>query len=389
MTRAPGAGLLLVPHRTARFTLEHLVALRSLNGGANGHGPPLSKLSLSLAGWVAFDEAVLGLMKSPRMYPKETDYEPVVEELRAATAFYDAQGWLTDPVGYHLAPPPLGEPVVRQARARGVAFERLTWRSGYMPRENEPGAERWASYTRNQTAHAWVLRGHPGAPWLVCLHGFGMGVPMMDLFAFRAQHLCEELGVNLVMPVLPLHGARRASAWGGVDLMSFQIQNFVLGMAQAMWDVRRVLSWVRAQGASKVGVYGMSLGAYAASLLATLEPDLDLVIAGAPVSNIPKLFALHAPPKIRVRALDLGLLTTLPECAMKVVSPLARAPVVPRDNLAIFAGTVDRMAGPDQAHTLWKHWGEPTIDWYHGGHMTFLWSVQVARFVEDRLRALA
>lgn len=379
--------MLLVPHRTALFTLQHArAALASGNGSA---GPPSSKLSLALAGWVAFDEFMLGLMKNPRMYPADADYDVTAEELRAATEFYRARGWLDDPSGYHRAPPDLVEPVVRAARARGVTFERLTWRSGYQPHEGEPGATRWATFVRNNTAHAWVLRGDESAPWLVCLHGFGMGVAMMDLFAFRAQRLRDELGVNLVMPVMPLHGARRATAFGGVEMMSFQIQNFVLGMAQTMWDVRRILSWVRTQDPSKVGVYGMSLGAYAASLLATLESELDLVIAGAPVSDIPKLFALHAPAKVRARAIAMGLLTELPEGAMRVVSPLASAPVVPKENLAIFAGTVDRMTGPDQAHALWTHWGEPLIEWYHGGHMTFLWSEQVARFVEERLRALA
>ena len=30
----------------------------------------------------------------------------------------------------------------------------------------------------------------------------------------------------------------------------------------------------------------------------------------------------------------------------------------------------DRIVPPEQPLTLWKHWGEPAIHWYAGGHVT-------------------
>jgi esterase/lipase len=38
-----------------------------------------------------------------------------------------------------------------------------------------------------------------------------------------------------------------------------------------MWDIRRILHWIRAQGAPSVGVHGVSLGGYQTALLAALE----------------------------------------------------------------------------------------------------------------------
>src|SRR3712207_7475959 len=46
----------------------------------------------------------------------------------------------------------------------------------------------------------------------------------------------------------------------------------------------------RTHGSSRVGVLGVSLGGLVAALLPALEPDLDAVVAGIPVVNIPDLF---------------------------------------------------------------------------------------------------
>jgi hypothetical protein len=167
--------------------------------------------------------------------------------------------------------------------------------------------------------------------------------------------------------------------------MSTQLQNFVLGMAQAVWDIRRLISWARARGATQIGVYGMSLGAYVAALLATVEPGLEFVIAGAPVSDVPKLYDAHSPGRIRREIAQRGLSIEFAQRAHRVVSPLAASPSVDRDRLFIYAGLGDRMSTPGQARDLWEHWGRPTIEWYPGSHMTFIWSAAVARFIDSVL----
>ena len=64
--------------------------------------------------------------------------------------------------GYHREPPPLEAPQIRdrEVRLRGgrVHYEHVSFDSEYEPYAEEPGRERWLSYERNQTAHAWVLR---------------------------------------------------------------------------------------------------------------------------------------------------------------------------------------------------------------------------------------
>jgi hypothetical protein len=35
----------------------------------------------------------------------------------------------------------------------------------------------------------------------------------------------------------------------------------------------------------------------------------------------------------------------------------------------IVAGRGDQIVPPDHPHTLWQHWGEPSINWYSGSHL--------------------
>ena len=81
------------------------------------------------------------------------------------------------------------------------------------PHPGEPGRERWLAYEANRTGHAWLLK-HPGPPrpWLVCVPGYRMGRPAVDFTGFRAGWLYKTLGLNVAIPVIPLHGPRRVGS---------------------------------------------------------------------------------------------------------------------------------------------------------------------------------
>ena len=80
----------------------------------------------------------------------------MVDDLIAAHAFYEASGWLADPLGYHRAPPPV--PAVERRSGKSFAgtclmeYEHVSFPSGYAPHEDEPGAERWLEHPRNGAA---------------------------------------------------------------------------------------------------------------------------------------------------------------------------------------------------------------------------------------------
>ncbi|HEX9236655.1 MAG TPA: alpha/beta hydrolase family protein, partial [Actinomycetota bacterium] len=280
----PITPLLFAPPRTAAFAVG--TWWRGRRPLEEGEEPV--PLTPAMVAQVALDEAVLAVMRSPRIHPSSADYQLVRSELEAALAMYEGRGWIAEPRGYHRDPEPLTDPRITRTWAAGVPHDRLSWPSLYEPYPKEPGRDRWLAFEANRRARARLIPcPEPDRPWLICIHGFGTGWPMADFYAFRVRRLARQLGLNVLLPVLPLHGARRTGGWGGQELMSVHIQNFVLGMAQSVWDIRRLIGWARRRGASQIGLYGMSLGAYVASLVATIEPDLDLVIAGAPVSDLP------------------------------------------------------------------------------------------------------
>ncbi len=381
LARMPLARLTTVGPRTARWAIQAVLT-------EAGHipGAPKIRMTAALAGQVAMDEAVVALMQGPSRFPRRADYHRVSAELEEAAALFEQRGWLDDPRSYHDDPRPLADVVSTWGWALGQRYRRISWDSDFHARPEEPGAERWEAFQQNHTASAWVLEHDDGPrPWVVCVHGFGTGAAVADMITFRAQHLHHDLGWNVAAIVLPVHGSRRPSRLGGEQFLGFDMMNGVHALAQSAWDMRRLLSWVRAQDPTSVVLHGVSLGGYVASLTTCLDGDLDAAIAGIPVSDFPGLFSHQAPQHVRERSVEHGILEGNAERVYRVVSPLAMPTLVPFEKRFIFAGLGDRMAVPSQTQALWHHWEEPTISWFPGNHVGYLWSKKVAGFVDGIL----
>ena len=348
---------------------------------------PQPTLDLQLATKVAFDQLALASMIATRPNSLSPDIARAARELREAREHFERSGWLEKPASYHETPPPLEGPLLRWGRSFGTSFERMSFASGYDPRAGDPGRERWLSYGLNRESHAILLR-HRGAerPWLVCIHGYGMGTPATDLPAFEARRLHHELGLNLLFPVLPLHGPRGHRMRSGDGFLSGDFLDTVHAEAQAMWDIRRMLGWLRANGATQIGVYGLSLGGYTASLLSCLDGGLACVIAGIPAADFARLVERLAPIRMLREIERLGFDWGALGDVLSVVSPLSLAPLVPRERLSIFGATADHLVPADQVRDLWRHWGEPRIAWYAGSHVSFLREPEVRFLIDDALR---
>lgn len=378
---APMRATVAVP-RTARFLGD--TAGRAL--GLRGTSLPVPSISPSLAAQVAADEVILAVASGPNRIPRRADFERVSAELAHARLLFETEGWLDDPVSYHRTPPPLEEPATGRGWALGQSYERLMWPSGFTPRPEEPGYERWCSYEPNRTAAATILRHRDGPrPWIVTIHGFGCGTPFMDFIGLGALHLHRELGLNVAMPVLPLHGSRKITRLSGEAMLSFDLVNAVHGLTQAIWDIRRLLDWIGRQDPRGVAVYGVSLGGFTTALLTSLTDGIDCAIAGIPVVDFPSLFLNQSPHHIRLRAIEHEILDGNAEIVHSVVSPLADDCRVAPEGRFIFAGLGDRMARPSQAQRLWEHWDRPEIHWYDGSHVGYLLTPAIRSFIDDAL----
>jgi dienelactone hydrolase len=346
---------------------------------------------------VAVDEAILGSMAVSLPMPGASASRAIRGEVLEARALFAERGWLEKPITYHEKPPALEAPRLRtrDVRLRGgrTVFEHLSFESGYEPRAEEPGRERWLGYRPNATAHGWVLRhadplpgGRP-RPWLICIHGYQMGSPLIDLGAFDPRFYHHKLGCNLLLPVLPLHGPRKVGRISGDGFLAGNALDSIHAEAQAMWDIGRMLRWLREQeGADGVGVHGLSLGGYTTALFSSVADDLRCAIPGIPATDFARLFWRHG-PHLQVRYMEhQGVVHDEVAEVMQVVSPLALEPRVPHEHRAIFGGVADRLVPPDQVRDLWRHWGEPEIVWYQGAHVTFMRHPEVRQLIERTVR---
>jgi len=347
---------------------------------------PVPDFSATLACKLLADEILRGYFArtAPDFWAREDWVDPEARvELERILEVYGSRGWLDDPAAFHRQPPDLEQVNIVSGRRGHHHFEHMTFESGYEPDPEDPVRERWLGYEANRTGHAWLLRHteQENRPWLICLHGIGMGSPYMDFPAFRRDYLYRKLGFNVLWYVKPFHGPRRTET-GSHETFLRGIGNLIHVQAQCMWDLRRILAWIEHQHESKVGVYGLSLGGYAASLLTTLVDGLDLVVAGIPGTDFVDLFERD------LQSEALAPVWRDARRALRVVSPLAAPSRVPHEGRFIFGGLVDRLTPPAGVRNLWLHWERPRIEWYAGSHVTFLLEPGVRSLLDEAFERL-
>ena len=356
-------------------------------------GVPEPRMGLGMAARAAEDEvSMCSIVLTTWPLTVGSRASRIGRELEEALALFEEKGWLGDPRSYHRTPPPLEEIGSGGLRHREPGFEHITFESSYAPWPEEPGRDRWLSYERNRTAHAWVLRHPPGEPrpWVVCIHGIRVGSPRGNLAFFRPDYLHRELGLNLLFPVLPIHGPRRVGPVSGDRILSGDVMDTLHTASQAMWDIRRLIFWLRThehpEDAPVVGVLGHSLGGYGAALLCSLEGSIDCAVVANPAVDPSHLFWRNALSLATRYLKTAGVTEEKMDVLLRVVSPLAMQPLVSRERRAIFAGVADRVVPPTEADSLWRHWERPRIAWYQGTHRAFLSTPEGRAFVATTLR---
>lgn len=337
----------------------------------------------------AVDELVLVFFEAMSEAMSVEQFLDMEIEVDQLNDYWDSKGFFDDPLMLHPAPPPPDDAVVGRQELLGRDGEWLHFTSGWTPPPDAPGGERLSTHEINATVPVALLR-HPGKkprPWVVLVHGAEMGRPRLDSRMLKAQRLHEELGVNVALPTLPLHGLRRSD---GITLRGTfpgeHVVDNIWGLTQSLWDVRRTLAWIREQNATAIGLFGFSLGGGVGSLVGATEKDLDALVLGCPAVDLVDLIARNQPPRSSGNA-RLGELLRRASLAHRPVSALHLPRTVARDNVALITAPADRLADPiDQAGRLWHHWAQPELRWVDGGHVTYFLRRQSIETLEELLR---
>jgi len=348
---------------------------------------PAPDLDLKLSAEIALDEAVLGSLTLLMGVYNEPIQARVGAELEETLDWLRAGGWMNEPAGFHEPPPPMGPVAIAQARIAGLECELMRFESEFEPRRGAPGRDRWLGYVNNRSAEVRVVRAPRSRDWLICVHGLAMGRDWLDLRAMSAGWL-HRRGVNLAFPVLPLHGSRARNRYAsGAGFITGDVCNTLHALTQTAWDIRRLLTWLRDEGAERVGLMGLSLGGYSTALVASLEEDLDCAIAGIPAAELGELTCYHATGRSLALAAEANITPERITAALTPVAPLVLQPRVPLERRFIYGALADRFVPPRQVEALWRHWEQPEIEWYAGGHLGFRFHPEVRDFVDRALHA--
>jgi pimeloyl-ACP methyl ester carboxylesterase len=343
------------------------------------------------------DRGVLRLMErqmTPRTPRIDPAADPRAQLIDVARAYND--GTLGNPSPFFPTPElpevalaPVGDGPL------GTQIVDLSFRSDYQP--FLPAArESYLSVTENFTAHARWWTSDRGRPTIVLLHGWGGGNHWVTARSFVVPYWLRH-GYDIVAFQLPFHGNRAPATSGVVKSGAlFPSPNPLRtneGFGHAIYDLRALALFLRARGASTVGVMGMSLGGYTTSLWASIagpsDPGgVDFAVAMIPAVSMAHLMWSHGETSpARRRAAKAGITEDLLADTFAVHAPTTRAPRLPTERLFVIAGKGDRITPPDQAKTLAAHWGTDIL-WFDGGHLAQVGRGDALRTVRRSLGGL-
>jgi pimeloyl-ACP methyl ester carboxylesterase len=245
------------------------------------------------------------------------------------------------------------------------------------------GIEReYRSHRDNQTALLRTLNLRiKGKPMAILVNGFSSGHHLMERVAWPIREFNRQ-GIGVSLFALPFHGPRGHAfppEWPQQDT-AFTLEGF----RQAIWDLQIAIRAMRDAGASQVGVVGMSLGGYTASLLATATSDVDFVLSYIPIASIPDVMndndLVPGTGDIQ-RTLYEGYREQLVP-----ITPVCRTPKVEAKRVSIISGELDRLATVQHGKRLADHFGTKLLT-FPGGHIVQNRRARAFRHSLEGLRA--
>lgn len=200
-------------------------------------------------------------------------------------------------------------------------------------------------------------------PAIVLVHGYRAGQFGVEERVWPISWLLRR-GFDVALFVLPFHGVRAPRGRGPMFPNSDpRVTNECL--RQAMVDLRVLRSHLMSRGADEVGIMGMSLGGYTTALAATVDP-WSFAVPLIPLASFADM-ALRGGRFVGDDEAQSAQHEAL-EAAHRVVSPLARAPLVARDRIKVIAAEGDQVTTVEQARKLADHFGV-ALELVPGGHI--------------------
>lgn len=251
--------------------------------------------------------------------------------------------------------------------------------------------EQCRGFTRNNVVHAQHWRHDDGPhPTLCVIHGF-MGSPYLFNGLFFSLPWFYRSGYDVMLYTMPFHGGRaeKGSPFSGYGFFAHGFSGFAEAMAQAVHDFRSIIDYLEFTGVDRIALTGMSLGGYTSALIASVDDRIQAVIPNVPVvapdQTVDEWFPANK--VVQLRSLLSHTDSELTRVAAQYSSPLNYQPLVPKDRRLIITGIGDRLAPPEQAEMLWRHWDRCAFHWFPGNHILHVsqpdYLRRMTRFMRD------
>jgi pimeloyl-ACP methyl ester carboxylesterase len=297
---------------------------------------------------------------------------------------YSTPELVADPDVFFPQPPHPSRLAVREGPARALSWGgqslELSWPSAFEP-FHATVRDAYLVHSANRTAWARLYGHGRGRPAVVLVHGYMAGQWSVEERIWPVRWMNRhDLDVALVL--LPFHGVRAPRQAGGPLFPGADPRFTNEGFRQAIADLRVLVSILRARGAPTVGMMGMSLGGYTTALMATLQRDLAFAVPIIPLSSVADFARdqgrLGAGERAQAQHAAL-------EAANRVVSPLARPSLVPKERVLVIGAEADQVTPIRYAERLAHHFDAPLLR-LPGGHVLQAWRTPAFRAVRAMLK---
>ena len=257
------------------------------------------------------------------------------------------------------------EPSARQRRDdRGRTVSDLNWASRYTPHLADFG-ERYLAHADNRVASARLFRREQPRPVAVLVHGYMSGHYGVEQRIWPVDEL-DDAGFDVALFVLPFH-AKRAGEKRGAPLFPGRDPRYTNeGFRQAVGDLRGFVRYLRSSGHPRVGLFGMSLGGYTATLTASVEPNLDFLVPVVPLACLADFSREQG--LLGERSAESDSLHRALEDVYRGVSPLTAPSLVRPDRIVVVGARADRITPISHARRLATHLSAPLVA-FRGGHL--------------------
>lgn len=209
-------------------------------------------------------------------------------------------------------------------------------------------------------------------PSVILIHGYNADLAYLKAMPRWAERLVWR-GINGVLLELPFHLQRRPIRTSSAgDFLSADLLSVAQATHQSMLDLRALLRWLKVEGAPAVGLWGNSLGGWLEGLLVANSDEIDCAAFLTPLSRMDRaLSELEFAVQVRRSVESSGF----------NASRLSLEEFRPRlspEQMLFLVGRDDAFIPLETMRSLAKAWGGAEVRVFPNGHISILFSEEVA-----------